>query len=133
MDGMNKPGSSGSNLPGSPKQLGRWGEETAAHYLEGKGYSISSRNVHTAHGEIDIVASKDSALIFVEVKTRSSHTFAYPEDSVTLRKQASMLSAAQDYLQAHPESSESWQFDVIAIERKPGGRTEIVHFENVIG
>jgi putative endonuclease len=133
MDGMNKPGSSRSNLPGSPRQLGRWGEETAACYLEEKGYFICSRNVHTAHGEIDIIANKDAGLIFVEVKTRSSHSFAYPEDSVTLRKQASLLSAAQDYLQAHPESSESWQFDVIAFERKPGGMTEIVHFENVIG
>jgi len=43
-----------------------------------------------------------------------------------------MLLAASYYLQSHPESSESWQFDVIAIERKPGGNPEIVHFENVI-
>jgi putative endonuclease len=112
---------------------GQWGEETATRYLESKGYVILARNIHTAHGEIDIVASKEAALIFVEVKTRSSHAFAYPEDSVTLRKQAHMLSAAEDYIQAHPESSESWQFDVIAIERKSGGKPEIIHFENVIG
>jgi putative endonuclease len=112
--------------------IGQWGEEIASHYLESKGYTICARNFHAAHGEIDIVASKEAALIFVEVKTRSSHAFAYPEDSVTLRKQAAMLSAAEDYLQAHPESAESWQFDVIAIERKTGGKPEIVHFENVI-
>jgi putative endonuclease len=112
--------------------VGRWGEEVAARYLESKGYTIFARNVHTAHGEIDIVASKESGLIFIEVKTRSSHAFAYPEDSVTLRKQAAMLSAAEEYLQAHPDGSESWQFDVIAIERKTGGKPEIVHFENVI-
>jgi putative endonuclease len=113
--------------------LGQWGEELAARFLENNGYTILGRNFHTAHGEIDIVASKQGALIFVEVKTRSSHAFAYPEDSVTLRKQAALLSAAEDYIQAHPESSDSWQFDVIAIERKPGGKPEIVHFENVIG
>jgi putative endonuclease len=112
--------------------IGKWGEETAATYLENNGYTILKRNLHTAHGEIDIIASKEAVLIFVEVKTRSSHAFAYPEDSVTLRKQAHLLSAAEDYLQAHPESGESWQFDVIAIERKPGGSPEIVHFENVI-
>ena len=112
--------------------FGQWGEETAAAYLEANGYTILERNFHTAHGEIDIVASKAAVLIFVEVKTRSSHAFAYPEDSVTQRKQAHMLSAAEEYLQAHPESGESWQFDVIAIERKPGGSPEIVHFENVI-
>jgi putative endonuclease len=133
MDSMNKPGSSRSISPESPQQIGRWGEEIASRYLERKGYTLCSHNVRTAHGEIDIVASKDSEIIFIEVKTRSSHSFGYPEDSVTLRKQAYMLSAAQDYLQAHPESGESWQFDVIAIERRPGGKTEIMHFENVIG
>jgi putative endonuclease len=120
-------------MTGKTQATGQWGEEIATRYLENHGYTICARNVHTAHGEIDIIAAKEAALIFVEVKTRSSHSFAYPEESVTLRKQAHMLSAAQDYLQAHPESPESWQFDVIAIERKPGGKPEIVHFENVIG
>ena len=112
--------------------IGKWGEELATRYLKRKGYTILARNIHTLHGEIDIVASKESLLVFVEVKTRSSHTFAYPEDSVTRRKQTAMLSAANYYLQAHPESPESWQFDVIAIERKSVGEPEIVHFENVI-
>jgi putative endonuclease len=112
--------------------LGQWGEDTAARYLEGNGFTILGRNYHTAHGEIDIVASKQAVLVFVEVKTRSSHAFAYPEDSVTRRKQAHLLSAAAEYLQAHPESCESWQFDVIAIERRPGNPPEIIHFENVI-
>lgn len=111
--------------------FGKWGEETAAHYLVANGYTILNRNYHTAHGEIDIVAGRENALIFVEVKTRSSHTFAFPEDSVNLHKQAHLLSAAQDYLQAHPNSPESWQFDVIAIEKKAGDKTDIVHFENV--
>jgi putative endonuclease len=103
----------------SKKALGQWDEETAAAYLEDHGYTIVGRNFHTAHGEIDIIASKADLLIFVEVKTRSSHTFAYPEDSVTRRKQAYLLSAAEEYLQSHPESGDSWQFDLIAIERKP--------------
>jgi len=120
-------------MTGKTQATGQWGEEIAAHYLESQGYSIITRNFHTTHGEIDIVAGKEAGLIFVEVKTRSSHAFAYPEDSVTRRKQAHMLSAAEDYLQAHPESGDSWQFDVIAIERKPDGKPEIVHFENVIG
>jgi putative endonuclease len=111
---------------------GCWGEDTAAQYLESKGYAILRRNVRTVHGEIDIVASRDGLLVFVEVKTRRSHAFAYPEESVTRRKQAHLLSAAEEYLQANPESSESWQFDVIAVEGTPGGKAQIEHFENVI-
>ncbi|MRR38665.1 YraN family protein [bacterium] len=112
--------------------LGRWGEETAVRYLEQRGYTILARNVHTAHGELDIVARKDGAIIFVEVKARSSNTFGFPEQAVTLRKQAHLVSAAEDYFAQHPESSETWQFDVIAITRS-GSTPEIEHFENVIG
>ena len=119
-------------MTGKTQATGKWGEEIAARYLENKGYIICARNIRTAHGEIDIVAGKEAATIFVEVKTRSSHAFAYPEDSVTLRKQAAMLSAAEEYLQKSPERVESWQFDVIAIERKATDKPEILHFENVI-
>jgi putative endonuclease len=112
--------------------MGRWGEETAAQYLQGKGYIILARNVRSPHGEIDIVACRDDLLVFVEVKTRRSQNFAFPEDSVTRRKQAYLLSAAEAYLQAHPESGESWQFDVIAVLGTPGGKAQIEHFENVI-
>jgi Holliday junction resolvase-like predicted endonuclease len=38
--------------------FGQWGEETAAAYLEANGYILLERNFHTAHSEIDIVASK---------------------------------------------------------------------------
>ena len=114
------------------QSLGRWGEAAAAEYLQAHGYAILACNVHTPHGEIDIVANKDGSTIFVEVKTRSSHSFAYPEDSVTRRKQAHMVSAAETYLDQHPESSDSWQFDVIAVEGQLGGKAQIEHFENVI-
>jgi putative endonuclease len=112
--------------------IGIWGEDLARTYLEENGYAIIARNVRTAHGEIDIIASKDELIVFVEVKTRTSHVFAYPEASVTPRKQTHMLSAAEAYLDQHPEFSDSWQFDVIAIEGKPGGQAHIEHFENVI-
>ena len=58
------------------RAFGQWGEQTAATYLEKHGYTILVRNFHTAHGEIDIIASKAAVLTFVEVKTRSSHAGA---------------------------------------------------------
>ena len=117
----------------SRQQVGRWGEEAAARYLQANGYTILGRNFRTAHGELDLVVQKEGVLVFVEVKARSSHAFAYPEASVTLRKQAHLLSAAEEYIQAYPESPETWQFDVLAIECGPDGKAVITHFENVIG
>jgi putative endonuclease len=112
--------------------LGRWGEDCAVQYLERKGYMILTRNFFTRYGELDIVASMEGSLIFVEVKTRSSNKFAYPEESVTPRKQRRMLQAAEQYFDQNPTSPDSWQFDVIAVTRRPGTSPVIEHFENVI-
>ena len=56
--------------------VGRWGENIVVEFLEKKGYTVMDRNVRAAHGEIDIVALIDDLLVFVEVRTRSSHAFA---------------------------------------------------------
>lgn len=115
------------------KSLGRWGESQAAAYLAEKGYEILGSNARTAYGEIDLIARQDSITVFVEVKTRSSTSFGLPEESITPRKQAHMLAAAQAYLQDHPELDADWRVDVISVMRKGRGREpEITHFENAI-
>jgi putative endonuclease len=124
--------------------LGRWGEAVAADYLSGRGYTILEYNARTPYGEIDLVARQaDKRLprepgggfvtVFVEVKTRSSRMFGMPEVSVTSRKQAHMLAAAQSYLQGHPELEGDWRIDVIAIQRfHPDRPPAIRHFENAV-
>jgi putative endonuclease len=116
----------------SRQTLGRWGENTAAQYLSKKGYKILERNVHTPYGEVDLIASQGDDLVFVEVKTRASTSLGPPEVSVTPVKQSHMLSAAQAYLQAHPEITSDWRIDVIAILRLPDQGEQIEHFENII-
>lgn len=123
----------------SRQELGRWGEAYAANYLRDHGYEIISRNVRTPYGEIDIIAqqlTKDDEqelmTVFVEVKTRSSQSFGYPEESITPRKQNNLVSAAQHYLQEHPDLDMHWRIDVIAIERYPKRSPTINHFENAL-
>ncbi|MEZ0396911.1 MAG: YraN family protein [Anaerolineales bacterium] len=113
------------------QRLGRRGEVIAAAYLQARGYTILARNLRCGRGEIDLVATRDGLLVFVEVRTRSSAAFAHPEETVTRRKQARLLAAAEAYLQEHPESPETWQFDLIAIEGHPDRQPVITHFENV--
>ena len=127
----------------SRQELGRWGEALAADYLVDQGYTIVARNERTPYGEIDLVAQKVSGptvesrqpqevLVFVEVKTRTSQSFGYPEEAVTPRKQMNLISAAQHYLQEHPDLDLDWRIDVIAIERYPDRAPIIHHFENAL-
>ncbi len=118
-------------LSGWKQVVGKWGENLAAKYLAQNGYQVIARNFRTPHGEIDIVTLRAGQLVFVEVKTRTSRTYGLPEESINPRKQAHMLSAAEHYLERHPEH-ETWQYDVIAIERQRSGKADIQHIENVL-
>jgi putative endonuclease len=126
------------------QRLAGWGEAYGAAYLQQRGYRIIERNARTPYGEIDLVVAGASGMgqmsddskpvtVFVEVKTRRSTRYGYPEQAVTRRKRAHMLAAAQAYLQAHPELDGDWRVDVIAVFRPDPKQPAIVnHFENVI-
>ena len=65
----------------SGKELGNFGENYVSNYLKNLGFNIIDRNYHTKYGEIDIIASKDGKIHFVEVKTRKSLLFGTPEEA----------------------------------------------------
>ncbi len=127
-------------MTGKRQNLGKWGERTAADYLTTKGYQVIGRNIRTPYGEIDLIARlpgktspEKDILAFVEVKTRATASFGFPEESVNFRKQAHLLASAQFYMQEHPELEGDWRIDVIAIQRlNPGKPPAITHFENAI-
>lgn len=115
------------------QSLGRWGEEFAANYLAQKGYEIIEQNMRNEYGEIDLITMFEKTLVFVEVKTRSSESFGFPEESVTAVKQAHLIDTAQAYLQANPELNMEWRIDVIAIQSDPAEQSpKITHFENAV-
>ena len=96
------------------KHTGDKGETIAANFLENKGFNIIERNWRHKHLEIDIIASRNNKLHFVEVKTRTNTKFGLPEESVSQAKMNRLKTAAEAYLYLHPEW-ELIQFDVIAI------------------
>ena len=113
--------------------LGRWGEELAAKFLIQKGYEIIEMNMRNEYGEIDLIAKHGNVLVFVEVKTRTTNSFGFPEDSVNTTKQAHLIDAAQAYLQTYPEMDTDWRIDVIAIQHGTGKQSsKITHFENAV-
>jgi Holliday junction resolvase-like predicted endonuclease len=80
---------------------GRRAEQTAEEYLVRQGYEILQRNWRTKHCEIDIVAQKDGAVWFVEVKYRGSDGQGTGIDYITASKLRQMRYAAELWLQHH--------------------------------
>ena len=108
-------------------QVGIKGEELALNFLKGKNYQILETNWRFQKAEIDIIASYEDYIIFVEVKTRSSNVHGTPEEAVTLSKQKNLVKAANAYLQEKEIDLES-RFDVIAIISEEGSSL-IEHIE----
>ncbi len=114
------------------KELGNWGEDKAALYLRMKGYRIVDRNYRTRQGEIDIVASKDGVIAFVEVKLRKNADFGEAKEFVTYAKQRRVLIAAQIWLAFHKCEMQP-RFDVIEVYAPNGTETKrpvIRHLES---
>lgn len=107
--------------------IGAWGEKQAADFLSLHGVPVVARNYRTSAGEIDLIAKEGNELVFVEVKTRSSLNYGYPEEAVTAQKIEHLLEAAESYLLEHLEI-QTWRMDVIAIQGKPGAENPVIEW-----
>lgn len=93
---------------------GKSGEALAAGYLLQKGFTLLAANWRYSYYEIDIIASLDGVLHFIEVKTRRTSKYGFPEESVDRRKLERLMLAAEEYLYLNP----GWkriQYDVLSI------------------
>ena len=92
-------------------------EDMAADYLIAKGYTILDRNFHDRTGEIDIIALSGEALVFVEVKYRSSAKTGDPLEAVDARKIQQIRRTALKYMHFKGYNPESTyiRFDCIGI------------------
>jgi len=95
--------------------IGKFGENIASKYLEEKGYKIKERNYRTFLGEIDIISEYKGNIIFVEVKTRRSDKFGYPEEAINFNKQRKIIKNALCYLAKYNLWEKNYCFDVILV------------------
>lgn len=114
---------------GKHNETGRLGERLAADYLLHAGFQILHRNWRSAHREIDLISLENDELVFVEIKTRSGINYGFPEESVSLIKQAHLRAAAEDFLEQHPEYTLA-RFDVISILLQGENIQEILHLRD---
>ncbi len=112
------------------KELGNKGEQIASDYLKKIGYKILERNFRKRTGEIDIIAEDPEMkeCVFIEVKTRKSKAFGYPEEAVDNRKLKKLIATANLWLEDKEE--QMWRIDVIAIEIDTY-TPKITHIKNI--
>lgn len=120
-------------MPHARQRLGQRGETLAAAHLQAQGYTLITRNYRCPNGEIDIVAQQGETWVFVEVRARRGEAFGPPEASLTPRKRAHLLTAAQHYLHTHQLMDVAWRIDMVAIVLTAQGHVQrLTLIENAI-
>jgi putative endonuclease len=118
-----------------PSSLGQLGEHYAAAYLEQLGYRLVAANLTLPVGrnrrgalvtaEIDLVAYDDDTLCFIEVKTRSSDSFAPPQVNVDLRKRRQITRAARVYRHMLGINKDPHRYDVVTVIMAAGSPPQL--------
>jgi len=111
----------------STREKGQQGEDLAASYLVRKGFRILERNWTAGKLEVDLIASSQRIIVFVEVKFRNSNQYGAPWESVNSAKRRSVVRAADVYIQRNAVELEP-RFDIISITRG-NPDPEIEHLE----
>ena len=112
-------------------ELGKWGEDLAVAFLQGKGYTIFERDWKSGRRDIDIIARDETGtIVFVEVKTRRTRVFGEPEEAIDYRKIQSLQQAINHYIKYRCINS-SVRFDIISIVGTIGSEPEINHIKDV--
>lgn len=107
---------------------GAEGEVLAERFLKQKGFAVLERNYRYRKSEIDLIVSKGNWLVFIEVKTRTSTAFGYPEEFVDYKKKKKIFEGALNYMY-----EKDWQgnvrYDIVAVTLR-GEYPEIHHIED---
>lgn len=100
---------------GKNADLGRRGEDAATRFLRRRGYEIVERNWKCPAGEADIIARDGDAVVFVEVKTRTSIEKGLPSDAVDQRKRERYEKIAALFLRDFEAVDVPVRFDVVSL------------------
>jgi putative endonuclease len=111
-------------------EFGKAGEQMAAKWLELHGFQLISRNWKSGRYEVDIIASREGILHFIEVKSRHDDLYGKPEDWVDRKKGSHLLSAGEAFLTKYPNWMQV-QYDILSILFTPDGKPDFFFIEDV--
>ncbi len=122
----------------APEHLltGMHGEDAAFFELLRKGYTVAARRWSAANvaGDVDLIAWQGGLLCMVEVKTRTARDMTPAEAAVDGNKRRILRKLARAYVRQLPQAEiPPVRFDMMSVYLLPGGKPEMVHFENAFG
>ena len=117
----------------SRAELGAMGEQLAVEHLTALGLQVIDRNWRCRYGELDVVAVDPAAraVVFVEVKTRTTDLFGGVEQAVGPDKVRRLRRLAGLWLAAQHRSFEQVRIDVVGVRIGRRATPELTHVKGV--
>ena len=114
-------------------EIGALGEQLAVDYLRSLGLRVVQRNWRCRYGELDVIAADDAAgaVVFVEVKTRTSDRFGGVEQAVSPQKVRRLRRLAGLWLAAQDGNWSQVRIDVVGVRIGRCRTPEISHVRGV--
>ena len=94
------------------RQKGNQAEDKAVKFLYDKGFVIVERNFYSRFGEIDIIASREEVLHFVEVKSGEDYELAVQD--ITPTKISRLIKTAHVYMKKNSFDGD-FQLDALVV------------------
>ncbi len=110
--------------------FGAWAERHVCKYLKRQGLRLADRNFRTRVGEIDIIVTDGTSIVFVEVKAERSE-WGDPELKFTDEKGRRIVKAAKAYIARHDLYEMTARLDLVTVRLLDGGSIEVEHEEDV--
>jgi putative endonuclease len=105
------------------RHKGNLAEDKACSFLCENGFAIVERNYYSRFGEIDIIATKDKVLHFIEVKSGDDYEKAI--QNITKSKLSKILKTSYSYIKKKDYDGFA-QYDALIITE-----SDIYHLENI--
>jgi putative endonuclease len=119
--------------PLSRGQLGALGEQLAVDYLTALGLQVIERNWRCRYGELDVIATDLAAraVVFVEVKTRTTDLFGGVAEAVTPQKVRRLRRLAALWLAGQNDRWAQVRIDVVGVRIGQRRTPELTHVQGV--
>lgn len=120
-------------FPSLPEKLtdraytGRYSEFVAASWLRAHGFKVLRQNFRWGRrGEVDVVCRLGDTLVFVEVKSSTTHRHGQPGRHINYAKRILLRYGARKWLSLLKRPVPV-RFDVVEVYLRAGQRPEVVH------
>lgn len=97
------------------------GERIVIQHLLQTGWRIEAHRFRLGRNDLDLVARQGHLVAFIEVKTRTTHRFGAPAESVGWKKRAVLRRLAEVWRQRFGLPADHYRFDVISVEPGSAG------------